>query len=389
MSRRFVRLDRPSIRRLKPGEKITEHGITAACLPNGDVRYSVNVMVDGQRVHRVIGRESEGTTRTQCEEFIARARADAREGRLALPKGRKVALTFAQAADLYLRKLRESGGKGLAEKERHFRLHFVPTLGPVRLDKISTFTLEKYRNACKARGLAPGTINRHLATYRHMANKLYEWGELKAPMATIKLEAENNRRDYVLVAEEKNALLSAALEDSNSRIWLFIMLGMHTSLRHSEILSARFEHFDPVRRRLRIQVKGGRWREQPLTRTITEILERERAMAEDLEGWIFPSTHSHGGSACSMKAAFRRAVIRAGLNPKKVTPHTMRHTAITEMAESGAEARTIQAFSGHKSKEMVWRYTHARDQRINEAMDRFEAEGTKVERLPDRQRPRS
>lgn len=59
------------------------------------------------------------------------------------------------------------------------------------------------------------------------------------------------------------------------------------------------------------------------------------------------------------------------------------------MLISGAEARTIQAFSGHKSKEMVWRYTHARDQRINEAMDRFEAEGTKVERLPDRQRPRS
>ncbi len=90
-----------------------------------------------------------------------------------------------------------------------------------------------------------------------------------------------------------------------------------------------------------------------------------------------------------MKSAFRRVVIAAGLDPKKVTPHTMRHTAITEMAETGAEARTIQAFSGHRSKEMVWRYTHARDERVNQALDRFEEEGTKVERLLDRKRPRS
>ncbi len=67
----------------------------------------------------------------------------------------------------------------------------------------------------------------------------------------------------------------------------------------------------------------------------------------------------------------------------------MRHTSITELAETGAEARTIQAFSGHKSKKMVWRYTHARDQRIDQALDRFEEEGTKVEHLPDRRRPRS
>ena len=56
MAVRFSRLTRPAIRRLKPGEKITEHGITAERLPDGDTRYSVNVMVDGQRIHRVIGR---------------------------------------------------------------------------------------------------------------------------------------------------------------------------------------------------------------------------------------------------------------------------------------------------------------------------------------------
>ena len=41
MARGFERLTRPAIRKLKIGERITEHGITAARLPDGDLRYSV------------------------------------------------------------------------------------------------------------------------------------------------------------------------------------------------------------------------------------------------------------------------------------------------------------------------------------------------------------
>ena len=146
----------------------------------------------------------------------------------------------------------------------------------------------------------------------------------------IRLDGPNNQREYVLGADEQELLLEAALRDSNSRIWLFIMMGLNTSLRHSEILSARFEHFNESRRRLRVQVKGGEWREQPLTQTITDILEREREMAQDQEGWVFPNPRSASGHAKSMKAPFRRVVIRAGLDPKLVIPHTMRHTATTD-----------------------------------------------------------
>ena len=82
MTQRFSRLDRAGIRKLQPGQKIAEHGITVERLTAGDLRYSVNIMVDGKRVHRVIGRDSEGVTRTQCEEFIEQARTDARAARL-------------------------------------------------------------------------------------------------------------------------------------------------------------------------------------------------------------------------------------------------------------------------------------------------------------------
>src|SRR6185295_4801930 len=136
MTLRFSRLDRPAIRRLVSGQSITEHGITVECLVDGDVRYSVNVMVDGQRIHRVIGRESEGVTRTQAEEFIGAKRTEAREGRLSLPRGRKLHLTFDAAADLYLKRLEEIGGKDYVNNEQHIRIHLKPYFGSMRLDRI-------------------------------------------------------------------------------------------------------------------------------------------------------------------------------------------------------------------------------------------------------------
>jgi len=63
MSLKFIKLTRPNIRKLQPGQKIIEHGISAERLEDGDCKYSVNIMVDGQRVHRVIGKASDGVTR--------------------------------------------------------------------------------------------------------------------------------------------------------------------------------------------------------------------------------------------------------------------------------------------------------------------------------------
>lgn len=389
MARHFDKLTRANIRKLKPDEQITEHGITAECLKDSDVRYTVNVMVDGQRIHRVIGRASEGTTRTQAEDFIEKVRSDAREERLNLPKGRKIALNFKAASEVYLEMLREGGGKNIKEKERHFNQHLNPEFGKMSLDKISAFTLKKWRRKMtEIQKLSEGTFLKVYATYRHMGNTLFQADKIRKPLATLgKLQVPDNRREYVLSGAEKEKLLNAALKDSNTRIWLFVMMGLNTGLRHSEILSARFENLDAGRRRLRVLVKGGYWREQPLTRTITDVLEREREMADDDEEWIFPNPRSKSDHVDSMKKAFRRVVTAAKLDPKKVTPHIMRHTAITDVSGTGADFRTIQAFSGHKSTEMVMRYIHAREERINEALDLMDG-STNVEHIdaPAKQR---
>ena len=289
MALRFVKLSRPAIRQLKPSEKITEHGITAERLADGDIKFSVNIMADGQRVHRVVGRESDGVTRNQAESLIEKIRTEAREDRLQLPKGRKTPLTFASAAKLYLDAEREVDAKDLISKEGHLRLHLTPYFGAMRINRISKFTVEKFRKDMLRRGHKIGNINRVLSTYRHMGNRLADLGKIPVPLPMIKLTEPDNRRNRVLTHEEEKALLDAALVDSNSYSWLFVKVGLSTGLRHSEILSARFDGLDVRRRRLRVLVKGGHIREQPLSSELTTLLERERKMADDPDGWLFPN----------------------------------------------------------------------------------------------------
>ena len=175
MALRFSRLDRPAIRRLKPGESITEHGITAERLADGDLRYSVAVMVDGKRIHRVVGKVSDGVTRTQCENFIEKVRTEARTGRLSLPTGRKLALTFAAAAGNYIQRLEEGGGKNGAIKSRQLRMHLKPFFGDMRLDAITSFTVDRYKKKRIGAGAANATINRELAESSRPSLTCFRW----------------------------------------------------------------------------------------------------------------------------------------------------------------------------------------------------------------------
>ena len=141
--------------------------------------------------------------------------------------------------------------------------------------------------------------------------------------------------------------------------------------RHREILSARFDHVDFERCRLFIpQAKAGA-REQPITPELVNVLRKEREYRDDKEGWIFPSPRpkaSIDGHRRRMGVPFRRAVIAAGLDPEAITPHVMRHTAITNLVKAGVDLPTIQRISGHTTLVMVMRYTHVHGPHIDAAI---------------------
>ncbi|MDR0843072.1 MAG: tyrosine-type recombinase/integrase, partial [Acidobacteriota bacterium] len=298
MSKAFEKLTRANMRKLPDGGTITEHGITFGRSADGDGVFTVNVMADGKRVHRVIGRESDGTTRTQAEEFITRVRNDAKQNRLSLlPKGRKVALSFREAAERYLDRLKESGGKDLEAKKRRLNLHLTPFFGDMPLSKISSFDVDRYKSHRRQEDDAgkPGTINRELAVVSHLFNKALDWGWMERRPAKITRFPEDSGRITYLTVEQAARLVECAKHACSKTVYPFIVIGLETSMRKSEILSIRRENIDIPRRIIYIPKAKAGAREQPITQHLAEFLSGYLAALPPGSPWLFPSPSSASG----------------------------------------------------------------------------------------------
>ena len=164
--------------------------------------------------------------------------------------------------------------------------------------------------------------------------------------------------------------MTTSVVSADPDLWLFVAFGLNTAMRHGEIMAARWEHLDLANRRLFIPDAKAGEREQPITPEIADLLAREREMRDDREGWIFPSPHSDStvGHRVRMDRPFREAVKAAGLDAETITPHVMRHTAITKLVQAGVDLPTVQRISGHKTLAMVLRYSHIHGRHIDQAI---------------------
>jgi integrase len=165
--------------------------------------------------------------------------------------------------------------------------------------------------------------------------------------------------------------MASAIADADPDCWLFVAFGLNTAMRHGEIMRARWDQLDLPNRCLFIPDAKAGQREQPITSELAEILASERKMRDDQSGWIFRSPHadSAAGHRARMDRPFEAAAVRAGLDPVLVTPHVMRHTAITKLVKAGVDLPTIQRISGHKTLAMVLRYVHVHGQHIDRAIE--------------------
>jgi integrase len=371
MAIKFTILTRKAIQLLPTGSRLTEHGIVAERTKSGDIVYRINVMVDGERIHRVIGRESDGTTRTQAEEAIAVLRTRAREERLDLPKGRKIAMSFKEAADSYIKRLKEEGGKTIDRKERMLELYLAPALGAKPLSKITSSDLASYRVQRLKAGAKDATINREMAVVSHLYSKAVDWGWVTAKPKIVRAKEGDGRIVY-LTPDQCARIIAAAKNDSSPHIYPFCVIALSTSMRMSEVLSIKPEHLDFEKCRIFIPSAKTGQREQPMTKALSDFLKTHlQALPGDAE-WLFPNNASKSGRVMTIRKAHRRVVKAAGLNPNEILRHTFRHTAITHLVQAGVDLPTVQKVSGHKTLAMVVRYAHANGEHIDAAMDNLE-----------------
>ncbi len=376
MSQKFTKLTRINLRKLQPGQRLNEHGIIFERLADGDGRYSINIMVDGVRIHRSVGKESEGVTLTQAQELVEKLKTDARMGRLNLPKNRKTYLRFEEAANKYLAKLGEEAGKDIPRKKQRLDLYLIPFFKGKPLDKITNFDVERYKKVRIDAKASNGTINRELSTLSHLLNKAMEWGWIHHRPCQIRRLKENRGRIEWLTKEEVQKLLKAAKVDDFPYVYPFIVIALETAMRRMEILSIEIENINFEKRTIYIPKAKAGAREAYISENLEKFLKNYiEQTVKPGQKWLFPTANqklSSTGHLMNIERPFRRVVKTAGLDAAKVVRHTLRHTAISHLVQAGIDLPTVKRISGHKTLQMVERYSHQNQEHIQFALKRLD-----------------
>jgi len=120
---------------------------------------------------------------------------------------------------------------------------------------------------------------------------------------------------------------------------------------------------DPVM--LVVRGKGDKERMVPLSDPARAAVRSWLPIRQELLGkkkasrWLFPGT---GKTGHLTRAGFARALLRigllAGIDPRRLSPHVLRHAFATHLLAHGADLRVVQEMLGHADIATTEIYTH-------------------------------
>ena len=112
--------------------------------------------------------------------------------------------------------------------------------------------------------------------------------------------------------------------------------------------------------------KGGKPRRQPLAPPLARELALLRATRDaPADAPVFCGLEGKRLQPTILAAIIHRAAERAELE-KRVTAHTLRHTAATWLRQQTGDARLVAAYLGHADLSTVSRYAHVADDELHE-----------------------
>ncbi|ENP5335037.1 site-specific integrase [Salmonella enterica] len=236
------------------------------------------------------------------------------------------------------------------------------------MDEITTVDIASYRddrlaqvNTRSGRCISGNTVRLELALLSSLYNLAsVEWGTCRTnPVEMVRKPKISGGRDRRLTSNEERRL-SRYFQAQNPALHAIFHLAIETAMRQGEILSLRWEHIDMQHGVAHLPLtKNGSSRDVPLSRKARQLLQ---GMTVALTGSVFHYTSS------GFKSAWRVARQRLGIDDLHF--HDLRHEAISRLFELGTlNVMEVAAISGHKSLNMLKRYTHLRAYQLVSKLD--------------------
>ncbi len=260
--------------------------------------------------------------------------------------------TVGELIDRYLREVTPHKKSAASEAQRllflkrHFGRYSVATL--------QSKHVASYRDDRLREGKAGATVIKELNSLAHVVDTaILDWGlPLQVnPVRLVRLPSAGRGRDRRLSADEE-ARLQAACRKSRAPLLRFMMtLALETGMRLGELLALEWRHIDVAARVATLpDTKNGAARQVPLsTRAVDVLREIPRHLTNRRVFWCWSRRDS-------FENAWRRAVKKSGVVDFRF--HDIRHEATSRFFEKQFNMMEVAAITGHKTLQMLKRYTH-------------------------------
>jgi integrase len=256
------------------------------------------------------------------------------------------------------------------------RLHLLPTLGPLKLAKLSQQHIERLYAAKLKEGLAPATVARiHAVLHKALADA--ERLELvQKNVASLVRAPRAERKDMKTFSPEQAKLFLGAIQGDH--LEAFYVLCITTGIRRGEALALHWKDVDLERGTISVRytlqdLKGGVFTfAQPkteksrrfikLTQLAIAALKRQRERQEEQrlavgDAWqeqdlVF--TTAIGGPVRGNHILQREfAPLCAQLGLPRIRLHDLRHTVATLLFKNRIPAKVVQEMLGHSNISMT------------------------------------
>jgi integrase/recombinase XerD len=249
------------------------------------------------------------------------------------------------------------------------------------VDAATTADIRAYLAALAKRELASSSVARRLSAVRQLHRFLYAEGKRKDDPAAV-LEGPRRGRPLpkILTVDQVSKLLAtaqgAARKDSKpaeklraARLLCLLEVLYATGLRVSELIALPASAARGENDTIIVRGKGGKERVVPLGDAARRAIQDYRRLATESGAkdsrWLFPA-FSDSGHVTRQHVAreLKSLAVSAGVEPRKMSPHVLRHAFASHLLANGADLRIVQALLGHADVSTTQIYTHVLDERL-------------------------
>ena len=250
----------------------------------------------------------------------------------------------------------------------------------VTVENAARADIENYLVELEANGLAKSTRARRLSSIRQLYRFAFTEGwrsddpaaQIRGPKRGRHLPTTLSEADVVALLEKARTYGKTPLDKLRNTCLMEILYA--TGLRVTELVSLPVAAARGDPRMILVRGKGGRERMVPLSPPARMAL-TEWLMARDADlkekhtksPFLFPSRGKKGHVTREAFFLFiKDLALVSGLDPKGISPHTLRHAFATHLLANGADLLSIQVLLGHADVSTTEIYTHVLEERLKE-----------------------